>query len=101
MKLAFRKTFDRKNPRYHIPNNDVRTLPETADIIFCPSDTSPTPLGSASSARWVAVAILSLMEIAAERRVTCRRRGLCCQRAVCAKRALWALFSAVIGVYKW
>jgi hypothetical protein len=37
--------------RGSILSNEVRTLPVTADIIFCPSDTSPTPLVSASSAR--------------------------------------------------
>jgi len=42
----------------YTPNNEVRMLPDTADNIFCPSDTSPRPaLWSASSARCVAVAI--------------------------------------------
>lgn len=42
-----------------IPSREVRRLPDTADIIFCPSETSPARLISASSARAVAVAILS------------------------------------------
>jgi hypothetical protein len=59
-------------PKYYrapILSNEVRTLPVTADIIFCPSDTSPTPLAFASSARrCVAVAILLLLQ---------SRQGVC------------------------
>ena len=70
---AVGKTYVEGMCRYCIPSNDVRTLPDTADSIFCPSDTSPTPLGSASSARWVAVAMVPVVGMAAERRVTSQR----------------------------
>lgn len=44
----------------YVLNKDVKTLPETADSIFWPSDTSMVaPMSaSASSAFWVAVAIV-------------------------------------------
>lgn len=42
----------------YIPNSDVRTLPDTADSIFCEIVTSPMPaVASASSALCVAVAM--------------------------------------------
>jgi hypothetical protein len=46
----------------HTPNNDVKMLPDTADSIFCPSDTSAMPtVLSASSALCVAVAMIALV----------------------------------------
>jgi hypothetical protein len=43
---------------WNVPNRDVKMLPDTADSIFCGSDTSLIPaLWSASSALCVAVAI--------------------------------------------
>lgn len=47
----------------YTPNREVRMLPDTADSIFCGSDTSPRPaFCSASSALCVAVAMFALLQ---------------------------------------
>jgi hypothetical protein len=71
----------------HIPNNDVKMLPDTADSIFCGSDTSPMPAPSDSSALCVAVAIVSVL-FAADGRVTSIRCSVC--DAIHQERAAWA-----------
>jgi hypothetical protein len=73
----------------YAPNNEVKMLPDTADIIFWPSVTSPMPADlSASSTLCVAVAICALL---LERGcLTSSRCAACCVNSKGAKRAAWA-----------